>query len=76
MILSLKTRVLKYEDADSKDKVVIELRKDFTDYKNIFIKKVTKLEEYENDSSILVISKLSLFMLIIFIVFVLIGVFR
>lgn len=76
MILSLNTKVLKYEDEKSKDKVVLELRKDFSNYKNVLIKKVTKLEEYENDDSLLVISKWSVLIVILFIIFILIGVFR
>lgn len=76
MILSLKTKVIKYEDEKSKDKVVLELRKDFSNYKNILIKKITKLEEFLNDDSLLVISKWSVFMVVLFIVFILIGVLR
>lgn len=76
MILSLGVKVLKHEDGESKDQVVIELRKDFTDYKSILIKKVEMLEEYDNDSSLLVISKWSVLIILLFIIFILIGVFR
>ena len=76
MILSLNTKVLKYEDDINKDKVVLELRKDFSNYKNVLIKKVTKLEDYDNDDSLFVISKWSVLIIILFIIFILIGVFR
>jgi len=76
MILSLNTKVLKYEDDINKDKVVLELRKDFSNYKNVLIKKVTKLEDYDNDDSLFVISKWSVLIVILFIIFILIGVFR
>lgn len=76
MILSLNTKVIKYEDENSKDKVVLELRKDFSNYKNILIKNVTKLEDYDNDDSLFVISKWSVLIIILFIIFILIGVFR
>lgn len=76
MILSLNTKVIKYEDDINKDKVVLELRKDFSNYKNVLIKKVTKLEDYDNDDSLFVISKWSVLIIILFIIFILIGVFR
>lgn len=75
MLLSLKVRVMKYKDGNNKNEVVLELRKDFTNYKNIFIKKVTKLDEYESDSSLFVISECSVLIIVLFLIFILIGVY-
>lgn len=74
LLMRIKTGSYKYIDYKSRDKIVLDIRKDFDGYKNLLVKDVKLFEEEISDDNMFRLSKLTVLMLLLLIVGVVIGV--
>ena len=76
VLLTIKNKVYKYTDYKNKNQFVLEIRKDFNIYKNLFIKSIKCIDEDEcdNEDNIFVVSRVSLLVIALLIVGTIVGV--
>ena len=74
LLIKVKSGTYKYIDYKSRDKIVLDIRKDFDNYKSLLVKDVKLFEEDINDDNMFRISKLTIVMLLLLALGVLLGV--
>ena len=74
LLIKVKSGTYKYIDYKSRDKIVLDIRKDFDNYKSLLVKNVKLFEEDINDDNMFRISKLTIVMLLLLALGVLLGV--
>ena len=76
VLLTIKNKVYKYTDYKNKNQFVLEIRKDFNIYKNLFIKSIKCIDddECDNEDNIFVVSRVSLLVIALLIVGTIVGV--
>ena len=74
LLIKVKSGTYKYIDYKSRDKIVLDIRKDFDNYKSLLVKDVKLFEEDINDDNMFRISKLTVVMLLLLVLGVLVGV--
>lgn len=76
VLITIKNKVYKYTDYKKRNQFVLEIRKDFDLYKNIFIKTIKCIDEdeYVNENNVFVISRISLLLVFLLIIVTVLGV--
>lgn len=77
ILLSMKVGAYKYKDGLNRNNILLNIRKDFNGYKNIFIKEVKLIDDNDHSNEdALIISKTSLIIILLIIIGVIVGVVR
>lgn len=76
VLFTIKNKVYKYTDYKNRNQFVLEIRKDFNIYKNLFIKSIKCIDEdkYVIEDNIFVVSRVSLLVISLLIVGTIVGV--